>query len=90
MLTFIKKIIQYQLETYIFPEVDTSILKAEVHGVILGIPMPFDLPNPNGCKDSGITCPVGHGHSYKYLATLPILSSYPRVSGKKCFMIKDL
>ncbi|KAJ8927970.1 hypothetical protein NQ314_019495, partial [Rhamnusium bicolor] len=38
--------------------VDTDSLTAVVHGVILGVPMPFELPNPDGCKDSGVSCPV--------------------------------
>lgn len=42
--------------------------------------MPFSLPNPDGCKDSGITCPIKAGQKYTYMSHLPILSSYPRVS----------
>ncbi|KAJ8909621.1 hypothetical protein NQ315_008314 [Exocentrus adspersus] len=59
--------------------VDSSSLTAVVHGVVLGVPIPFDLPNPDGCKDSGVSCPVASGRSYKYSATLPILQSYPRL-----------
>lgn len=57
----------------------SSALKAVVHGVILGAEMPFSLPNPDGCVNSGITCPVEAGSTYKYVTTMPISSAYPRV-----------
>lgn len=58
-----------------------------VHGIILGVPVAFQLPNPDGCKDSGLTCPLTTGSSYKYGSTLPILKKYPKVSKPKnvCF-----
>lgn len=39
-------------------EEETDIVKAVVHGVILGVPVAFQLPNPDGCKDSGLECPL--------------------------------
>ncbi|XP_018572438.1 protein NPC2 homolog [Anoplophora glabripennis] len=69
--------------------VESSSLTAVVHGVILGVPMPFDLPNPDCCKDSGITCPVASGQTYKYEGTFPILGSYPRVTVDIKWEIKD-
>lgn len=42
--------------------------------------MPFPLPNPNACKDSGITCPLKAGETYKYISHLPVNENYPRVS----------
>lgn len=54
-------------------------VKSVVHGVILGIPIEFPLPNPDACKDSGLTCPLEKDKNYEYLTTLPILSSYPKV-----------
>ncbi|KAJ8984496.1 hypothetical protein NQ317_014586 [Molorchus minor] len=59
---------------------DSEVLKADVHGVILGVPWPFELPNSDGCVDSGITCPIKAGQTYKYVTTLPIKSEYPRVT----------
>lgn len=50
-----------------------------VHGVILGIPIPFPLPNPDACKDSGLTCPLEKDKNYEYVTTLPVLSTYPKV-----------
>lgn len=55
----------------------TSMLHAKVYGVVLGVKVAFPLPQPNGCMDSGITCPVAKGQQYTYKATLPIATSYP-------------
>ncbi|XP_066145353.1 ecdysteroid-regulated 16 kDa protein-like [Euwallacea fornicatus] len=68
---------------------ESRSLKAVVHGVVLGIPAPFDLPNSNGCQDSGIVCPVQSGATYKYVTTLPILSAYPRVTVDIKWELKD-
>lgn len=54
-------------------------VKSVAHGVILGIPIEFPLPNPDACKNCGLTCPLEKGKNYEYLTTLPILSSYPKV-----------
>lgn len=50
-----------------------------VHGIIMGVEMPFPLPNPDGCVGSGLTCPLEKGKNYAYVATLPVLKSYPKV-----------
>lgn len=50
-----------------------------VHGIILGVEMPFPLPNPDGCVDSGLSCPLEKDKQYAYVATLPVLKSYPKV-----------
>nr|XP_019531777.2 NPC intracellular cholesterol transporter 2 homolog a [Aedes albopictus] len=55
-------------------------LKAVVHGIILGMEVPFNLPNPDGCKDSGLECPLTAGTEYKYSTTLPVLKQYPKVA----------
>lgn len=54
-------------------------LTAVVHGIIGGVPIPFNPPNTNGCKDSGIKCPVAAGTTYDYTNTIPVLSAYPKV-----------
>lgn len=50
-----------------------------VHGVILGVEMPFPMSNPDACKDSGVECPLKNGVNYEYVQTLPVLRSYPKV-----------
>lgn len=57
------------------PEVSTV-----VHGIIMGVEMPFPLANPDACVDSGLSCPLEKDKSYEYLQTLPVLKSYPKVS----------
>ncbi|XP_005724123.1 epididymal secretory protein E1 [Pundamilia nyererei] len=49
---------------------------AVVHGVIAGVPIPFAIPNVDGCK-SGIQCPIQNGQTYHYVATLPVKDEYP-------------
>lgn len=53
---------------------------AVCHGIVMGVEMPFPLPNPNGCTDSGLECPLKKDQKYAYVATLPVLKSYPKVS----------
>ncbi|CAL1285799.1 unnamed protein product [Larinioides sclopetarius] len=62
--------------------------KAVVHGVIAGVPLPFSLKNPDGCK-SGIACPVKNGESYTYTNQLPIRRSYPALGVTVRWEIQD-
>lgn len=59
---------------------EVTELKAVVHGIILGMEVPFRLPNDDGCKDSGLECPLAQDTSYKYTTTLPVLKQYPKVA----------
>ncbi|XP_055594651.1 NPC intracellular cholesterol transporter 2 homolog a-like [Uranotaenia lowii] len=61
-------------------EEEISDLKAIVHGVVLGMEVPFKLPNDNGCVDSGLECPLAKDVEHKYTTTLPVLKQYPKVS----------
>lgn len=45
----------------------------------MDVAWPFPLQNPDGCVNSGITCPLEKGSSYKYEATLSVLKKYPKV-----------
>lgn len=55
-------------------------VNTEVHGIIMGVEMPFPLPNPNACENSGLICPLKKDQKYAYKATLPVLKVYPTVS----------
>ncbi|CAH1371168.1 unnamed protein product [Tenebrio molitor] len=68
---------------------DSDVLTSVVHGVILGVPFPFDIPNPDGCKDSGVSCPISAGQTYNYKASLPVLATYPRVTVDVKWELKD-
>lgn len=59
---------------------ELSELKAVVHGIILGMEVPFKLPNDDGCKDSGLECPLAADVEHKYTTTLPVLKQYPKVA----------
>ncbi|XP_014291239.1 NPC intracellular cholesterol transporter 2 homolog a [Halyomorpha halys] len=61
------------------PNEDITEVTAVVHGILGGVPIPFNLPNPNCCKESGLQCPLEKNQQYTYVATLPVLGSYPRV-----------
>ncbi|CAH0559902.1 unnamed protein product [Brassicogethes aeneus] len=58
---------------------DSDELKSVVHGEVLSVLVPFSLPNGNGCSESGVTCPVKSGQTYKYSTSLPVLSEYPKM-----------
>ncbi|XP_045144112.1 NPC intracellular cholesterol transporter 2 [Echinops telfairi] len=51
---------------------------AVVHGIVLGVPLPFAIPVSDGCK-SGISCPIQKGKCYNYLNKLPVKSEYPSI-----------
>lgn len=54
-------------------------LNAEVYGIINRIPIKFPLPNPDGCVNSGLKCPLVAGQSYVYQDQLAIQHIYPSV-----------
>ncbi|XP_028920343.1 NPC intracellular cholesterol transporter 2 [Ornithorhynchus anatinus] len=51
---------------------------ALVHGLVLGVLVPFPIPEPDGCK-SGIACPIEKSKTYSYLNKLPVKSEYPSI-----------
>ncbi|XP_068821370.1 NPC intracellular cholesterol transporter 2 isoform X2 [Capricornis sumatraensis] len=52
--------------------------KAVVHGIVMGIPVPFPIPESDGCK-SGIRCPIEKDKTYNYVNKLPVKSEYPSI-----------
>ncbi|KAF9823401.1 hypothetical protein SFRURICE_006614 [Spodoptera frugiperda] len=60
-----------------------------VHGVIMNLPVPFPLPQPDACKDNNLTCPLQAGKPVKYHTTMPILKSYPKVRVDVKWELKD-
>lgn len=65
---------------------DVGEVATIVHGVIMGVEMPFPLANPDACVNSGLTCPLKKGVDYEYVQTLPVLRSYPKVSHCKAIV----
>ncbi len=72
----------YALQVVLFFSGEKVITKATsvVHGKIGGIPIPFPLDNPNGCKDSGLKCPMKNGDDGQYKTAIFVKSAYPKVS----------
>ncbi|XP_011300999.1 protein NPC2 homolog [Fopius arisanus] len=58
-----------------------NVVKAVVHGILTGVPIPFPIAQPNACNnpETGITCPLKKGGPFTYTKTFPILSQYPKV-----------
>ncbi|XP_039088286.1 NPC intracellular cholesterol transporter 2 [Hyaena hyaena] len=52
--------------------------KAVVYGIVMGLPVPFPIPEPDGCK-SGISCPIQKDKTYSYLNKLPVKNEYPSI-----------
>ncbi|GJQ86080.1 hypothetical protein Trydic_g10048 [Trypoxylus dichotomus] len=77
------------IQIQFIPKNDIQNVSAVVHGIILGVPIPFDLPNPDGCRDSGLACPLKGGQTYAYQTSFPILKKYPRVSVDVKFELED-
>ncbi|KAF6214216.1 hypothetical protein GE061_008955 [Apolygus lucorum] len=67
---------------------EVTAVSVEVHGKIV-VPIPFILPNPDGCKDSGLTCPLANNTQHTYTLTLPIKNIYPRINVNIKLELKD-
>ncbi|KAK4886500.1 hypothetical protein RN001_002771 [Aquatica leii] len=55
-------------------------IKAIVHGVIMSVPINFPIPNSDACVDSNLVCPLKAGETYLYVAVMPVLKSYPKIT----------
>lgn len=58
--------------------IDSKTSKAVVHGKIAGIPLPFPIPNNDGCK-SNVKCPITKGDTDVYKNKIEVSKSYPKV-----------
>uniref|UniRef100_A0A1A8U5G3 NPC intracellular cholesterol transporter 2 n=1 Tax=Nothobranchius furzeri TaxID=105023 RepID=A0A1A8U5G3_NOTFU len=58
--------------------VETSKSTAVVHGIVAGVPLPFPIPEDDGCK-CGIQCPIQKDNTYHYLNTLSVKAEYPAI-----------
>lgn len=59
-------------------EVDSNTAVNKVYGIIAKLPVPFHLPNDNGCT-LGLSCPFKAGSTNSESVTLPVLAEYPKV-----------
>jgi len=56
-----------------------SQIQTKVAGEVAGVFIPYSLPNPDGCKNCNLQCPLQTG-SHTYINVLPVLKIYPDVS----------
>ncbi|XP_071441360.1 ecdysteroid-regulated 16 kDa protein-like [Hetaerina americana] len=58
------------------PYYGTNKVTAVVHGIKMGIPVPFHFPDEEACRQT-LKCPLFKGKTYTYEATFPIKKKYP-------------
>nr|XP_058142169.1 NPC intracellular cholesterol transporter 2-like [Dasypus novemcinctus] len=68
----------YSVNVTFSSNVQSQNSTALVHGILFGVEVPFQIPEPDGCK-SGIKCPILKDKTYSYLNKLPVKSEYPSV-----------
>ncbi|KAI8514964.1 Phosphatidylglycerol/phosphatidylinositol transfer protein [Branchiostoma belcheri] len=74
--------------TFTTEKVANSVV-AVVHAIVAGVPIPFPLPNPDGCQDSGLECPLNSSTPYTYTNTVPVQSGYPKIKLVVKLELKD-
>ncbi|KAK6182124.1 hypothetical protein SNE40_009880 [Patella caerulea] len=52
---------------------------AKVYGMLGPAKIPFPIPNTDGCKDSGLSCPLKSGQNYEYKSNIPVKKVFPDV-----------
>jgi len=73
----LKKGNTYHINISFKPASDVSALEASLAGVIAGVPVPFPLPEPDGCVACGNTCPIASGNEVTFTEALKVESYYP-------------
>ncbi|KAK2102692.1 Phosphatidylglycerol/phosphatidylinositol transfer protein [Saguinus oedipus] len=68
----------YSVNVTFTSNIQSKSSKAVVHGILMGVLVPFPIPEPDGCK-SGINCPIQKDKTYSYLNKLPVKSEYPSI-----------
>ncbi|XP_063589949.1 NPC intracellular cholesterol transporter 2 homolog a-like [Penaeus indicus] len=71
------------------PHHEVTAVKAKVTAFIGPIPIPFNLPNSDGCTNSSLRCPMPAGQQGVYTASLPIRSEYPSISLQVMWELRD-
>lgn len=66
----------YSVNVTFTSNVPSQSSTAMVYGIVMGVPVPFRIPEADGCK-SGINCPIQKDKTYSYLNKLPVKSEYP-------------
>lgn len=78
-----------KVEVTFTAQMNSSSLKAQIYGIVAGIPVSFPMPNPDGCNKSGIACPISQGSEYTYQSVFNVIPSYPDISLVVQWDLKD-
>ncbi|XP_063691959.1 NPC intracellular cholesterol transporter 2-like [Bolinopsis microptera] len=84
-----KKGHSYQIQMEFKPAGQVTTLKALLYGVISGIPIPFPLPQPDGCVACGNVCPISAATDSTYSAALKVESAYPAIKIVSRWILQD-
>ena len=60
-----------------------------VHGIILGMKIPFPIENSNACKDCGLNCPIKKGQDNNFNLRMKIKDTFPAISVGVKVELKD-
>ena len=77
-----RRILQFFIDrfcNFLFSEKDIKALTSVCHGVIGGVPIPFDGIDKDGCKGIQGGCPLTAGKSYTFTTQIPVKKIYPSV-----------
>ncbi|CAL4075058.1 unnamed protein product, partial [Meganyctiphanes norvegica] len=80
-----------QMTLPFIPAGPSSVVRTKVHGILAGIPIPFPLPNEDGCSPAGggLTCPLTPNQLVTYQTQLPVSKNYPSLSLKVRWQLED-
>ncbi|CAO1419541.1 unnamed protein product [Diamesa hyperborea] len=78
-----------QIDFSLNNDVEVTEVKAVCHGIIMGMAVPFPLPNSDGCSGCNLVCPLKKGENYEYSTTLPVLKVYPQATVDVKWELKD-
>merc|ERR1719154_1040382 len=67
----------------------TKSVTSVVHGVIVGVPVPYPITGVDGCKDSGLTCPLKPGVPVKFFKAIYVSKLYPSLKLLVKWELKD-
>ena len=62
------------------PYAAITSVKAVCHGKVGFISIPIELDGDDGCKDSGLTCPLKEGVEVTYFKAITVKPDFPSVS----------
>lgn len=68
---------------------DADHVTVRAHGMVMGVPIRLKMPNEDGCRESGIQCPVKNGERYTYVQKFEVKPSYPKMSATLKWSLGD-